>query len=369
MSIAHPEAAIHGARLTIDLAAIAENWRRLGAQAPHIPCAAVVKADAYGCGLDVVAPVLWQAGCRTFFVAHASEAIIARSLLPEATIYVLNGLAPGSGPILAAHTLRPVLGSREELEEWVALGAEAGRPLAAALHIDTGMNRLGLTVPEALALAGDPIIPAAGIDLLMSHLVSAERPDEAINRRQCEDFDAVRRAFPGIPGSFANSSGCYLGAGIANDMLRPGYALFGGNPMPGRPNPMRPVVRLEARIAQIRDVETGDSAGYNSRWTAPGPRRLATLSIGYADGYPRSASGRGHALVGGVPCPIVGLISMDLIILDVTDAPEARRGEPAVLIGDSLDVDSVGHAAGTIGYEILTGLGSRYVRRYVESTD
>ena len=195
-------------------------------------------------------------GCRTFFVAHASEAVTARSLLPEATIYVLNGLAPGSGPTLAAHALRPVLGSREELEEWAALGAEAGRPLAAALHIDTGMNRLGLTVPEALALAGDPIIPAAGIDLLMSHLVSAERPDEAINRRQCEDFDTVRRAFPGIPGSLANSSGCYLGAGIANDMLRPGYALFGGNPMPGRPNPMRPVV--PPRSADRPDPRRGD---------------------------------------------------------------------------------------------------------------
>ncbi|MCC0806666.1 alanine racemase [Methylobacterium sp. W2] len=369
MAIADPEAAIHGARLTIDLSAIAENWRRLGAQAPHIPCAAVVKADAYGCGLTEVAPVLWRAGCRTFFVAHASEGVTARSVLPEAVIYVLNGLAPGSGPALVAHGLRPVLGSREELGEWAALGAEMGCSLPAALHVDTGMNRLGLTVPEALALAGDPIIAAAGIDLLMSHLVSAELPDEAINRRQCDVFADVRRAYPGIPGSLANSSGCYLGDGVANDLLRPGYAIFGGNPTPWRPNPMRPVIRLEASIAQVRDVAAGDGAGYNARWTAPAPRRLATLSLGYADGYPRSASGRGHALVGGVPCPIVGLISMDLIILDVTDAPAARRGEPAILIGESLDVDSVGRAAGTIGYEILTGLGSRYVRRYVRSID
>ncbi|WP_081631249.1 alanine racemase [Methylobacterium sp. 77] len=369
MAIIDAEAAAYGARLTIDLSAIAENWRRLGAQAPHIPCAAVVKADAYGCGLAEVAPVLWRAGCRTFFVAHASEAIIARSVLPDAVIYVLNGLIPGGGPALIAHDLRPVLGSREELDEWAALGAEAGRPLAAALHVDTGMNRLGLTVSEALALAGDPILARAEIDLLMSHLVSAERPDEAVNRRQCEAFGRVLRAYPGIPGSLANSSGCYLGAGIANDLLRPGYAIFGGNPTPGRPNPMRPVIRLEALIAQVRDVEAGDSAGYNAYWTAAGPRRLATLSVGYADGYPRAASGRGHALVGGVPCPIVGLISMDLIILDVTDAPAARRGEPAILIGDALDVDSVGRAAGTIGYEILTNLGSRYVRHYVETID
>ncbi|WP_375409268.1 alanine racemase [uncultured Methylobacterium sp.] len=353
------EAATHGARLTIDLSAIVENWRRLGAEAPDIPCAAVVKADAYGCGLAAVAPALWDAGCRTFFVAHLAEGIAARALLPEATIYILNGLLPGGAPALLDHGLRPVLGSREELAEWKGLGS-------AALHVDTGMSRLGLSIPEALALAGDPLATNAGIDLLMSHLVSAELPNEAVNARQCEDFASVRAAFPGVPASLANSSGCFLGQGAKNDLLRPGYALFGGNPTPGRPNPMRPVVRLEATIAQVRTVEAGESAGYNARWTAPGRRRLATLSLGYADGYPRAASGRGQALVGGVPCPIVGLISMDLIILDVTDAPGATRGGTAVLIGDGLDVDTVGRAAGTIGYEILTGLGSRYVRHYVE---
>ena len=353
------DAATHGALLTIDLSAIVENWRRLGAEAPDIPCAAVVKADAYGCGLAAVAPALWRAGCRTFFVAHLAEGIAARALLPEATIYILNGLLPGNAPALVAHALRPVLGSREELVEWAGIGP-------AALHVDTGMSRLGLSVPEALALAGDPLVAEAGIDLLMSHLVSAELPEEAVNARQCEDFSRVRAAFPGVPASLANSSGCFLGQGARNDLLRPGYALFGGNPTPGRPNPIRPVVRLEAVIAQVRTVEAGESAGYNALWTAPGRRRLATLSLGYGDGYPRAASGRGHALVGGVPCPIVGLISMDLIILDVTDAPEATRGGTAVLIGDELDVDAVGRAAGTIGYEILTGLGSRYVRHYVE---
>lgn len=348
----------HGARLTIDLSAIVENWRRLGAEAPDVPCAAVVKADAYGCGLGAVAPALWRAGCRTFFVAHLSEGIAARALLPEAAIYVLNGLLPGNGAILLANGLRPVLGSRDELAEWAGRGP-------AALHVDTGMSRLGLSVPEALALAGDPLVTGAGLDLMMSHLVSAERPDDAANARQAADFARVRAAYPGLPASLANSSGCFLGAGVPNDLLRPGYALFGGNPTPGSPNPMRPVVRLEAVIVQVRIVEAGESAGYNARWTAPARRRLATLSIGYADGYPRAASGHGHAMVGGVACPIAGLISMDLIILDVTDAPDARRGEPAVLIGDGLDVDTVGRAAGTIGYEILTGLGSRYVRHYV----
>ena len=355
----------HGATLTIDLGAIVANWRRLAAEANGLACAAVVKADAYGCGLARVAPALWTAGCRTFFVAHLGEAVAARALLPQATIYVLNGLLPGTGPVFTAHALRPVLGSHEEMREWAALGVASGRPMPAALHVDTGMNRLGLSVEEALALVDDPLVRQAGIDLLMTHLVSAELPDDSVNARQAADFARLRAALPGLPASFANSSGVFLGRAAHHDLLRPGYALFGGNPTPGSPNPMRPVVRLEATIVQVRTVSAGESAGYNGRWTADRPRRLATLSLGYADGYPRAASGRGTALVNGVPCPMVGLISMDLVILDVTDAPEPKRGDTAVLIGDGLDIDTVGRAAGTIGYEILTGLGSRYVRHYV----
>jgi alanine racemase len=323
----------------------------------------VVKADAYGCGLAAVAPALWRAGCRTFFVAHLSEGIAARNLLPEAAIYVLNGLPPGHADAFRAHALRPVLGDRSELSEWAEAAAGAH---PAALHVDTGMNRLGLPVEAALALARDPVIARAGIDLVMSHLVSAEAPADPLNARQAADFARIRAALPHVRASLANSSGTCLADAARHDLLRPGYSLFGGNPEPGRPNPMRPVVRLEAAILQVRDVAAGETCGYNARWRAPAPRRLATLSLGYADGYPRSASNSGHALVGGVPCPIVGLISMDLIILDVTDAPEARRGGTATLIGDRLDIDTVGRAAGTIGYEILTGLGSRYVRSYVE---
>ena len=323
----------------------------------------MVKADAYGCGLSAVAPALWRAGCRTFFVAHLSEGIGARKILPEAAIYVLNGLVPGAAGAFRDHALRPVLGDVEEIAEWAAL-SRGGLP--AALHVDTGMNRLGLRVEDALALAGDPVIARAGIDLVMSHLVSAELPTDPINAAQAAAFARVRAAFPASRASLANSSGTCLADDARHDLLRPGYALFGGNPHPGAPNPMRPVVRLDATILQLRTVEAGETCGYNGLWTAPGPRRLATLSLGYADGYPRAASNRGHALVGGVPCPILGLISMDLVILDVTDAPQARRGGPATLIGDALDIDTVGQAAGTIGYEILTGLGSRYVRAYVE---
>ncbi|MCJ2122829.1 alanine racemase [Methylobacterium sp. J-077] len=353
------EIGAHGARLTIDLGAIVANWRMLAARGAD--CAAVVKADAYGSGVARVGPALWAAGCRTFFVAHLAEGIAARAALPEAAIYILNGLPPGACEPFAAYRLRPVLGSREEIAEWAAF---SGGGLPAALHVDTGMNRLGLPVPEALELAGDPCIAAAGIDLLLSHFVSAEKPADPVNARQIAEFARVRAAYPGLLASLANSSGVFLD-GARHDLLRPGYALFGGNPTPESANPMRPVVRLEALIAQVRTVEAGTSVGYNGRWTAPARSRLATLSLGYADGFPRAISGRGQALVGDVPCPILGLVSMDLIILDVTAAPAARRGATAVLIGDSLDIDTVGRAAGTIGYEILTGLGSRYVRTYV----
>ncbi|AWB21505.1 alanine racemase [Methylobacterium currus] len=355
----------HGGRLTIDLAALRANWRRL-AQAAECPeTAAVIKADAYGCGIARAAPALWQEGCRTFFVAHLSEGVSAREAVPEAAIYVLNGFPPGSAPAYRAADLRPVLGSRDEIAEWAAANRAEGVRRPAALHVDTGMNRLGLSVPEGLALAGDPVVAEAGFDLLMSHLVSAEVEHDPLTDHQAAEFARVREAYPGIRASLANSSGDFLPSCRA-DLARPGYALYGGNPQPGRDNPMRPVVRLEAGILQVREVAAGATAGYNARWTARGPRRLATLSLGYADGFPRASTGRGEAVVGGVRCPFVGNVSMDLIILDVTEAPHdaLRRGAPATLIGDGLDLDMVGRHAGTIGYEILTNLGRRYERVY-----
>ncbi|MFE1598645.1 alanine racemase [Methylobacterium sp. ID0610] len=358
----------HGARLTIDLGALAANWRRLAAEAAGAECAAVIKADAYGCGIARAAPALWRAGCRTVFVAHLLEAERARAALPEATIYVLNGFPPGSAPAYRALGLRPVLGSRDEIAEWAGMSRAAGERLPAALHVDTGMNRLGLSPAEALDLAGDPVLGAFAPTLLMSHLVSAEVPGDPVTARQVAEFARVRAAYPALPASLANSAGIFLGPDARHEIVRPGYALYGGNPTPGRPNPMRPVVRLEAAILQLRDVAAGETAGYNARWAAPGPRRLATLSLGYADGYPRSGTGRAEAVVGGVRCPFVGTVSMDLVILDVTQAPAAAlaRGAPVTLIGDGLDLDEVGKQAGTIGYEILTSLGSRYDRHYIE---
>ena len=366
-----------GGILTIDLGALAQNWRTLRDRAGGAECAAVVKADAYGLGIQAAVPALSRAGCRTFFVAQLGEAARVRAAAPGATIYVLNGLLPGTAPAYAEHDLRPVLGSREEIAEWAAFCRGAGRRLSAAIHVDTGMNRLGLRAEEAAALAPDPLLREFEPALVMSHFVSSEESDNPINRRQIDGFATARAAFQGVAASLANSSGIFLPRAPRQDLVRPGYALYGGNPTPGRENPMRPVVRLEARIVQLRTIGAGETAGYNGLWTAAGPRRVATLSVGYADGYPRAASATdakreagtaaGEAIVAGRRCPFAGRVSMDLITLDVSAVPEAEvaRGDLVTLIGDDLTLDEVGARAGTIGYEILTSLGRRYARRYV----
>ena len=365
-----------GGLLTINLDALAANWRTLRDRAQSAECAAVVKADGYGIGLEPAMRALGRAGCKTFFVAHLSEAARARAVSAGATIYVLNGLLPGTADAFAEQALRPVLGSRDEIGEWAAFCRGGGGRLPAAIHVDTGMNRLGLPTEEALALAGDPLLSAFEPALLMSHLVSAEAPEDPVNARQIAAFARVREAFGRIPASLANSSGIFLPQRPHYDLVRPGYALYGGNPTPGSPNPMRPVVRLEARILQFRTVEAGETAGYNGTWTAPSRRRLATLSAGYADGFLRAGSATdvkacagtptGEAIVASRRCPLAGRISMDLISVDVTGLPDGavRRGDLVTLIGDDLTIDEVGERAGTIGYEILTSLGRRYARTY-----
>jgi alanine racemase len=369
-----PENAAGGV-LHIDLDALAANWRTLRDNAGGAETAAVVKANAYGIGIEKAVPALAKTGCRTFFVAHLSEAIRVRAVAADATIYVLNGLIAGTYPTYAEFDLRPVLGSFEEIEEWAGFCRAEGQRRKAAIHVDTGMNRLGLTVPQGLTLKDRTELKDFETSLLMSHFVSAEESDNLLNQQQIEAFQAVRATLPGITASLANSSGIFLEAKPHFDLARPGYALYGGNPTPDRDNPMKPVVGLEARIVQLRWVEADHSVGYNGRWLALEKRRIATLSVGYADGYPRAASARGKsgdellagmALVAGRTCPFAGNVSMDLITIDVTDVPEkqVQRGDTVTLIGGDLTVDEVGRRAGTIGYEILTNLGSRYARTY-----
>jgi alanine racemase len=357
--------------LTVDLDAICANWRKLEKTAVPAECAAVIKADAYGCGLDPVARALALAGCKTFFVATLDEARAARAALPSAALYVLGGFVQNTGEAYAKIDAKPVMGDLNELAEWDVFCRRSGWTGGAAIHIDTGMNRLGLTRVEAQGLI--PRINAGdhGITLVMSHLACAESLNHPLNSRQLASFREIAGVFSGVPASLSNSSGIFLGAPFQFDLVRPGAALYGVNPTPEADNPMQAVVELKARVMQIRDIERGESVGYGGTWTARRPTRLAIVSAGYADGYLRAGSSndgtRGaDVMVAGKRCPIAGRISMDLMAVDVTDIEKnaVRRGHMVTLIGDGITVDELAHHFGTIGYEVLTNLGPRYARVY-----
>src|SRR5690349_8537588 len=361
--------------LTVDLDAIIANWRKLEKTAVPAECAGVVKADAYGCGAEPIAKALAGAGCKTFFVATLDEARVVRAALPQATIYALDGFFQNTGDAYAQIDCRPVIGDLNELAEWDVFCRRSGWNGGAAIHIDTGMNRLGLTVAEAQGII--PRINAGdhGITLVMSHLVSAELLNNATNARQLAAFREIASLFSGVPAALSNSSGIFLGPQFQFDMVRPGAALYGINPTPEADNPMQQVVELKARIVQIRSVEKGETVGYGGTWTARRPTKLAIVAAGYADGYFRAASAndgtRGaEVVVAGKRCPIAGRVSMDLMAVDITDLEKnaARRGHMVTLIGDGITVDELAHHFGTIGYEVLTSLGRRYARVYKGGT-
>jgi alanine racemase len=368
---AGPPAAEAGGILTVNLAAIEENWRALGRRVMPSECAAVVKADAYGLGLEQVGRHLWRAGCRTFFVADLAEARRLRAVAPDAAIYVLNGLMPNTAPAFAEIEARPVIGSMPELAEWDTFCRSQDWHGGAALHIDTGMNRLGISVDDAAALAPRIRADNHGITLLMSHFASSQSPAHPLNATQIAVFREARLLYRGIPSSLANSSGIFLGGPAHCDMVRPGVALYGVNPTPGKRNPMRPVIELQLRVLQVRAIPKGASVGYDGVWTARRATRIAVVAAGYADGLMRSASGTdevpgAEAIVVGQRCPVIGRISMDLTAIDLGALPETvvRRGDLVTLIGGELDVDALADKAATVGYEVLTSLGRRYHRVY-----
>jgi alanine racemase len=363
---AAPELPETGGTLTIDLAAIESNWRALAHELLTVECAAVVKANGYGLGLEPVTATLVQAGCTTFFVADLAEARSVRSRAREASIYVLDGFTPGWGDGFIELNARPVINSTTELAEWDAFVSAHGWRGGAALHVDTGMHRLGISPEEAAALAPRTQTENHGIALLLSHLACAEIPDHPLNTIQIRLFRELHMLYSGIPASLANSSGIFLGDAARFDIARPGAALYGINPTPGRTNPMKSVVELSGRILQLRSIARDDTVGYGATWTAKRPSRIAIVALGYADGLMRAGSGTderpgGSAIVAARRCPIVGRISMDLVCIDVTDLPDGavHRGDFATLIGGEINIDDVAAAAGTIGYEILTHLGPR----------
>ncbi|GAB4238109.1 MAG: alanine racemase [Kiloniellaceae bacterium] len=359
--------------LTVDLAAIAENYRRLKAAFLEKAVAAVVKADGYGLGAERVAPALVKAGARSVFVAQLDEALKLRPLLdrchPAVSLYVLNGLMPGAERDYLDNNILPVLNSLGEIEAWSRLAREGGTALPAAIHLDSGMCRLGLPPQEVARLRAAPELLEGVVPVcLLSHLACADEPAHPMNAAQLAALKEALTALPRAPVSFCNSSGIFLGRDYHFDLARPGVALYGVNPTPAAANPMQPVVRLLARILQVRQIDAPQTVGYGATHRATGPARIATVAAGYADGYLRSISGRGHAWVAGHRVPVVGRVSMDLLALDVTGvAPEqVRPGQWAELLNAEQDADALAREAGTIGYEILTALGARYHRVYLD---
>lgn len=355
-----------GGTLTVDLDAIADNWQTLTRRLFAVECGAVVKANAYGLGLEPVTARLAKAGCKTFFVADVAEARRARSRAREAAIYVLNGFSPEAANAFAELNVQPVINSTVELAEWDAFIATQGWRGGAAIHIDTGMNRLGMSAEEAAALAPRLQQENHGITLLMSHLACAEVQDHPLNASQIRLFRELRMLYHGVPASLANSAGIFIGDTAHFDVARPGAALYGINPTPGRTNPMRNVLTLSGLVLQVRKVPQGESVGYGAAWNAKRASRIAVAALGYADGLLRAGSGPdrkagGSAIVAKKRCPIVGYISMDLTCIDVTDLPNnaVRRGDSATFIGEDLLIDEVAASAGTIAYEVLVRLGSR----------
>ncbi|TAL02540.1 MAG: alanine racemase [Rhodospirillaceae bacterium] len=365
-----------GAVLTVDLAALVENWRRLKRKAgAACDMGAVVKADAYGLGLAPVARALKDAGCATFYVAHLDEAVALRGIIgPSPRIVCMHGPTPGrTERDFAAHNVIPVLSTAEHIKAWRKFAVAADVLMESMIQIDTGMNRLGLTAREFTTHMDDPegflgLHPLA----LMSHLACADTPSHPLNRLQQERFASAlatfRTKFGDAKGSLANSAGILLGPAWHYDFARPGIALYGARAtIDGPAWPTVPVVRLAARILQVRRVDAAAPVGYGATVQAPDGAKLATVSMGYADGLLRAASPGGSGVLDGFKVPILGRVSMDLTTFDVSLVPESSAVPGAFIevIGAAHTVDDLAREAGTVGYEILTALGARFHRRYL----
>ena len=358
--------------LRIDLAALRANWAQLNRVAGKAECAGVVKADAYGLGLEPIARALTEEGCRTFFVATIEEGRRTRAIQPGAAIYILDGLLPGAEPHYAGFDLRPVLSSEPEIRDWASYCVRVGRHLPAAVQLDTGMNRLGLRPDELQRVVAEPSLLASfKMTLVMSHLACADEPANPMNEAQRGLFDRLRAKLPPAPASLSNSAGTFLGPAFHYDLVRPGIATYGGRAFEGATNPMLPVVSLSARILQLRDVSPGEKVGYGATFMVARPSRMATIACGYADGFLRALSGpSGHpgpvGYIGPHPVPVVGRVSMDLITVDVTDVPPALavRGAWVEVMGGRVTLDDLTDRAGTIGYELLSRLSKRVHRIY-----
>lgn len=352
--------------LSVSLSAIGANWLSLRERAPRAETAAVVKADAYGLGADPVARKVRALGCETFFVATMDEGRGLRATLGAGQrIFVLNGLPPGAAATFVAHALIPVLNSLDEVREWTQ--QFPSRP--AALHIDTGMSRAGLSPMELGDLLADKaLLGRLDLALIVSHLACADEPDHPKNAEQLSRFRAALARLPAAPASLSGSGGILLGPDYHFDLTRPGIALYGGNPRISGPNPMRPAMTLTADVLGVRVVAAGDTAGYGATFAASRETRLAVCNIGYSDGILRALGNTGLAYIGDVPCPYAGRVSMDLLTIDVSAVPAGGvvRGTEVEIIGPHATLEDMAARAGTANYEILTSLGHRFTRLYLD---
>lgn len=364
-----------GAILSIDLAALKANWCKLAELANPARCAAAVKADCYGIGMDEGVRALAAAGCDTFFVALPDEGKKLRELCPDADIFVLCGLLPQTAPFYEKHKLQPALATPGQVAEWANHCRTCEKKLPAALHIETGINRLALSESQLRELAANHNeLKSFRLSLVMSHLACGDTPGDSMNHEQRQKFDSLRALLPDAPASLANSAGIFLGPEFSYDMVRAGIGLFGGNPFSTRANPMSGVVRLYAPLLQVREICAGESVGYGATWTAKRATRLGVLGLGYRDGLPRALSspatdGPACVFVAGHFAPIVGRVSMDLITIDLTDVPAefASAGQKVEILGDNISVDDMARWSATLPYEILTRLGSRFAQLYSQA--
>jgi alanine racemase len=359
-------------RLTVDLDALRANYRTLAAVSAPARTAAVVKADGYGLGAVRVAQALYAEGCRDLFVAHLSEALHLRPSLPaDAALYILNGLQPGEEEeACAGPDLVPVINGLEQADRWAQTARRLGRALPAVLQVDSGMARLGLAAADVTRLAADASFwGSVRVRLIMSHLACGDEPGNPVNADQRRQFVELAARLPPAPLSLANSAGVFLGPDYHFDLVRPGLALYGAPPPHTRGASILPVVSLAARVVQVREVPAGQGVGYGLTFTTQRASRIATISIGYADGWPRRLGGTGFAYVGDVPLPVVGRISMDSLTLDATALrPDALTlGSFVELLGPHQTVDAVARSIDAIAYEILTGLGRRHAPIYREA--
>lgn len=358
-----------GAVAEINLAALCANYRLLVAKVAPQTCAAVVKANAYGLGVEPVARALYQEGCRHFFVATIAEGVQLRHILPDVPIGIFYGVASQEDVRAAVeNSLMPALNSLEQIDLWRGAAKNCGNNLPALLHVDTGMNRLGLSLSDARQLAEEPH-RLEGINLrwVMTHLACADSPEHELNRLQLERFREVAALFPHVQTSFANSSGIFLGKEYHGQLARPGAALYGVNPMPHLPNRMETVVTVKAPILQIRTLSQQETVGYDATCALPKGARLATIACGYADGLMRAMGNKARVFAAGYSVPLVGIVSMDLSVADISALPEeaVRAGDWVELIGPNAPADTAAELAGTIAYELFTSLGGRIKRDYM----